>query len=99
MNRKKQKLELTWIGKDQRPRLEPRILLEDTEKSYHAKERVTISLTTNDPSGFKATSSSIFSTINYIIIYAKNQYLARLNKIYIRKEYDSGYSKVLMGQG
>lgn len=30
----KQKLELTWIGKDQEIRLEPRILLEDTEKSY-----------------------------------------------------------------
>ena len=38
---KKQKLELTWIGKDKRPRLEPRILLEDPEKSYHAKHRVT----------------------------------------------------------
>ncbi len=38
---KKQKLELTWIGKENRPRLEPRILLEDAEKSYHAKQRVT----------------------------------------------------------
>lgn len=37
----KQKLELTWIGKDKRPKLEPRILLEDPEKSYHAKQRVT----------------------------------------------------------
>jgi adenine-specific DNA-methyltransferase len=37
----KQKLELTWIGKENRPRLEPRILLEDPEKSYHAAERVT----------------------------------------------------------
>ena len=36
----KTKLELTWIGKDKRPRLEPRILLEDPEKSYHAKRRV-----------------------------------------------------------
>ncbi|MFZ2122671.1 MAG: site-specific DNA-methyltransferase [Rhodoferax sp.] len=36
-----QKLELTWIGKDQRPRLEPRILLEDVQRSYHAKQRVT----------------------------------------------------------
>lgn len=36
-----QKLELTWIGKDQRPRLEPRILLEDPARSYHAKQRVT----------------------------------------------------------
>ncbi len=35
------KLELTWVGKDQRPRLEPRILLEDPERSYHAKRRVT----------------------------------------------------------
>ena len=37
----KQKLELTWIGKEKRPRLEPRILLEDLTKSYHAKHRVT----------------------------------------------------------
>ena len=36
-----QKLELTWIGKDQRPRLEPRILLEDPARSYHAATRVT----------------------------------------------------------
>ncbi|AWM10759.1 site-specific DNA-methyltransferase [Bradyrhizobium symbiodeficiens] len=37
---KKQKLELTWVGKENRPRLEPRILLENPEKSYHAKHRV-----------------------------------------------------------
>jgi adenine-specific DNA-methyltransferase len=35
-----QKLELTWIGKEKRPRLEPRILLEDAEMSYHARHRV-----------------------------------------------------------
>ena len=40
-NLKKQKLELTWIGKENRPKLEPRILLEDPAKSYHAKHRVT----------------------------------------------------------
>lgn len=38
---KKQKLELTWIGKENRPRLEPRILLEDPSLSYHAQHRVT----------------------------------------------------------
>jgi adenine-specific DNA-methyltransferase len=38
---RKNRLELTWIGKETRPRLEPRILLEDQEKSYHAVERVT----------------------------------------------------------
>lgn len=35
----KTKLELTWIGKDKRPKLEPRILLEDPSLSYHAKFR------------------------------------------------------------
>lgn len=38
---KKQKLELTWIGKENRPKLEPRILLEDSAQSYHAAQRVT----------------------------------------------------------
>mgnify|MGYP000899813048 FL=1 len=36
----KTKLELTWIGKDVRPRLEPRILLENADKSHHAEQRV-----------------------------------------------------------
>ena len=35
----KTKLELTWIGKEHRPRLEPRILIEDERYSYHAAER------------------------------------------------------------
>lgn len=39
--KKKQKLELTWIGKENRSKLEPRILLEAPEKSHHAKHRVT----------------------------------------------------------
>lgn len=34
---RKQKLELTWIGKENRPLLEPRILLEESERSYHAQ--------------------------------------------------------------
>lgn len=41
MMKNKQKLELTWIGKENRARLEPRILLEDPEKSYHTRQRVT----------------------------------------------------------
>jgi len=32
----KTRLELTWIGKENRPRLEPRILIEDPAKSHHA---------------------------------------------------------------
>lgn len=38
MAKHKNKLGLTWIGKDKRPKLEPRILLEDSKKSYHAKQ-------------------------------------------------------------
>ena len=30
------RLELTWIGKEERPRLEPRILVDDPSLSYHA---------------------------------------------------------------
>ncbi|RAX08829.1 site-specific DNA-methyltransferase [Photorhabdus bodei] len=39
-NKSKKKLELTWIGKDKRPKLEPRILVEEPSKSYHASHKV-----------------------------------------------------------
>lgn len=31
---KSQRLELTWIGKDNQPKLEPRILIKEPDKSY-----------------------------------------------------------------
>lgn len=37
MTNRPQKLELTWIGKNEKPRLEPRILIEDPERSYGDK--------------------------------------------------------------
>jgi adenine-specific DNA-methyltransferase len=37
---RKTRLELTWIGKDNRPKLEPRILIEDPDRSYHSPHRV-----------------------------------------------------------
>ncbi len=40
MSSKKTKLELTWIGKERRTKLEPRILLEESDVSHHAKFRV-----------------------------------------------------------
>lgn len=40
MAAQKTKLELTWIGKEARPRLEPRVLLEDPALSYQAAHRV-----------------------------------------------------------
>ncbi|GJQ28409.1 MAG: hypothetical protein HBSAPP03_02930 [Phycisphaerae bacterium] len=207
---RKQKLELTWIGKEERPKLEPRILLEDPAKSYHAARRVrpdaklgepgypgdlfdnrlifgdnllalkaleseftgkikciyidppfntgsafehyddgvehsqwlslmrdrlerlralltrdgllfvhlddcemayakvlldeifgrfnycnTIAMTTNDPSGFKATGATVFSTANYVLVYARDKSTTPLKKVFIEKPYDTAYSKVL----
>lgn len=39
MSEKKTRLELTWIGKETRPRLEPRVLLADAELSHRASGR------------------------------------------------------------
>ena len=38
LNNKHQKLELTWIGKGEEPRLEPRILIEDPAYSYGSRD-------------------------------------------------------------
>ena len=54
----------------------------------------TITMTTNAPSGFKATGSKIFSTSNFILVYGKNKSKTLINKIFIKKEYDTAYSKV-----
>lgn len=40
MIKQKNKLELTWVGKGDLPKLEPRILIEEKETSYHASFRV-----------------------------------------------------------
>lgn len=56
----------------------------------------TISMTTNDPSGFKATGAKVFSTANYLLIYAKDKTFQSLKKVFIPKEYDKSYSKFLL---
>lgn len=57
--------------------------------------RNTITLTTNDPSGFKATGKSIFSTANYIFVYAKEGSRPKMEKLFIETDYDTNYKKVL----
>jgi adenine-specific DNA-methyltransferase len=37
---KKQKLDLTWLGEESQPRLEPRILIAGAAKGYRAAARV-----------------------------------------------------------
>jgi len=82
MINRKQRLELTWIGKDERPRLEPRILLEDADKSHHARARV--------------TDHDIFDNIliqgdNLLALKALEQhYTGKVKCIYIDPPYNTG---------
>ena len=79
---KKTKLELTWIGKDNRPRLEPRILLEEPEKSYHAPLRVT---------GHDIFDNRLIFGDNLLALKALEQEFAgKIKCIYIDPPYNTG---------
>jgi adenine-specific DNA-methyltransferase len=71
----KQKLELTWIGKDQQPVLEPRILIEDPEKSY----------------GNKNTQNMLIHGDNLLALKALEQdFAGKIKCIYIDPPYNTG---------
>src|SRR3712207_5643919 len=78
----KTKLELTWIGKENRPRLEPRILREDAALSYHAAQRV--------------SENDIFDNMlihgdNLLALKALEQkFTAKIKCIYIDPPYNTG---------
>ena len=78
----KTKLELTWIGKDKRPKLEPRILLEDPSKSYHAKQRVS----DNDIFDNKL----IFGDNLLALKALEQEYTGKVKCIYIDPPYNTG---------
>jgi adenine-specific DNA-methyltransferase len=78
----KQKLELTWIGKENRPKLEPRILLENPEKSYHAKSRVT------DHDIFD--NRLIFGDNLLALKALKDEFWGKIKCIYIDPPYNTG---------
>ncbi|MFH1287287.1 MAG: site-specific DNA-methyltransferase, partial [bacterium] len=65
---KKQKLELTWIGKDEEPRLEPRILIEDPDKSYGAKDTQNILIHGDNLLALKALEQNYAGMIKCIYI-------------------------------
>lgn len=72
---KKQKLELTWIGKDEQPRLEPRILIEDKDKSY------------GDPN----TENMLIHGDNLLALKALEQdFAGKIKCIYIDPPYNTG---------
>lgn len=79
----KNKLELTWIGKEHRPRLEPRILIEEERFSHHAGQR---------------RSGDIFDNIlvkgdNLLAIKAlESEYSGSVRCIFIDPPYNTGYA-------
>lgn len=73
---RKQKLELTWIGKENRPKLEPRILLEDPAKSYHAKHRV--------------TDSDIFGDNLLALKALEAEFAGKVKRVFIDPPYNTG---------
>src|SRR5690606_16880349 len=71
----KQQLELTWIGKGHEPRLEPRILIEDPEKSY----------------GDKHTGNMLIHGDNLLALKALVQdFAGKIKCIYIDPPYNTG---------
>ena len=94
---KKQKLELTWIGKDKRPRLEPRILLEDKNLSYRAHKPIQ-SAQAEIP--FETPDSNIAeSSYNNLLIHGDNllalkaleqQYASKVKCVFIDPPYNTG---------
>jgi adenine-specific DNA-methyltransferase len=78
----KQKLELTWIGKDKRPRLEPRILLEDPDLSYHAAYR----LSEND----EFDNRLIFGDNLLALKALEQEFTGKIKCIYIDPPYNTG---------
>ena len=76
------KLELTWIGKDVRPRLEPRVLLEDPERSYHAAHRVT--------DGDLFDNRLIFGDNLLALKALEQEFTGRVECIYIDPPYNTG---------
>lgn len=75
MSNGKQKLELTWIGKNEQPKLEPRILIEDPEKSY----------------GDKNTENMLIYGDNLLALKALEQdFTGKIKCIYIDPPYNTG---------
>lgn len=77
----KTKLELTWIGKEHRPRLEPRILIEHDVHSHHAAKR----------RGADQFDNVLIHGDNLLAIKAlEAQYVGQIKCIYIDPPYNTG---------
>ena len=80
--RKPTKLELTWIGKENQPKLEPRILIEDPAKSFHAPFRV------SDKDFF--ANRLIFGDNLLALKALEQEFAGKIKCIYIDPPYNTG---------
>ncbi len=90
MNNKPQKLELTWIGKDSQPRLEPRILIEDPERSYGDKNSGNMLIHGDNLLALKALEQDFLNKIKCIYIDPPFNTGARINADGFEIGYDDG---------
>lgn len=81
MNRKS-RLELTWIGKDQQFQIEPRILLENTDKSYHAGRHVT--------EGELFDNRLIFGDNLLVLKALESEFEGQIKRVYIDPPFNTG---------
>lgn len=54
-----------------------------------------ITMSTNEPSGFKSTGSTMFSTANHLLLFAKDKSRTKIRKLFVRKDYDEAYKYYL----
>lgn len=84
----KQKLELTWIGKDKRPRLEPRIFLEDKGLSYQVPSTATSG---ESDDGCAFNDNLLIHGDNLLALKAlEQQYAGKVKCIFIDPPYNTG---------
>lgn len=86
------KLELTWPGKQNRPRLEPRILLEDKALSYHAAPPAAADLVEQAEAGPTAFDDNLLiHGDNLLALKAlESQYSGQVKCIYIDPPFNTG---------
>ena len=65
---KNQRLELTWIGKENQPKLEPRILIEDPEKSYGDKNSENMLIYGDNLLALKALEADFIEKVKCVFI-------------------------------
>ncbi|GJA33291.1 site-specific DNA-methyltransferase [Aeromonas caviae] len=88
MTTTKQKLELTWIGKDKRPRLEPRIFLEDKSLSYQSAKVMT---TEEGEANTAFNDNLLIHGDNLLALKAlEHQYAGKVKCIFIDPPYNTG---------